>query len=411
MWRLRAPLALLAGRASADWTHAEAEKILGTTTVSDAPALEHGLSTCDVEMIQIEDRPAGNNYWTKSMVINAHVAARHNYTYTRVHAAVNTTLVHPSWCKLVAVRDAIEAALDRHKAAAGGGCLWIFYLDSDAFVRDSIDVARAIAYVAERADAQLVLARTDRLEGIATTGQPVNVFTAETRSRRRKREVFNAGVFFIRASPWAARLVRAWIRAPTDPPRRQQELCHKKLTSWPYEQSCLEDMLLRSSMGASDPPRALDDTKRILAVPMTLFNSPWGRLVTHAWSGLGGQIGRELLADHELRSSHGVFNLSREVRRLFGDRGSAARSGSATQTVDCTCGMVGDCGPIDERRVRAAPEESADGDASSPSTSLREDGQSRHAAPARPRHAHGMQTETRTITVEQAIPNHWNVRT
>ena len=77
MWRLRAPLALLAGRASADWTHAEAEKILGTTTVSDAPALEHGLSTCDVEMIQIEDRPAGNNYWTKSMVINAHVAARH----------------------------------------------------------------------------------------------------------------------------------------------------------------------------------------------------------------------------------------------------------------------------------------------------------------------------------------------
>ena len=100
-------------------------------------------------------------------------------------------------------------------------------------------------------------------------------------------------------------------------------MCDRQLTFWTYEQGCLEDILSwlqGSSHGL--PMMSFDDAKKILVTPMKLVNSPWGRHVTHAWGGVGGgESVRAWTFDHELRSSHGVFNLTHAAHALLRGQG------------------------------------------------------------------------------------------
>ena len=106
-------------------------------------------------MVMLDNRQwDAEQYWTKALLVNKLVAARYNYTFSfykpaagaAPHADATEDETDLQWCKVPLLANAVEHVLRGRTSKAqshlGAGsrnapaCTWIFFLDSDAFVRD-----------------------------------------------------------------------------------------------------------------------------------------------------------------------------------------------------------------------------------------------------------------------------------
>jgi hypothetical protein len=319
--------------AGTNYSAEEREELLNLMTVmpamADAGESLEGLaaasyvpSSCSIELLMVDDRALDfHSYWTKTLAINYLVAKRYNWSFTLVRPTKQADL-SVMWCKIPAMEEAVQDALRRHASRSSNGhpCTWLMYIDADAFIRDAgVDLARKLAGLAERAGAEMVIAREDggsERNGVLTdAGEPFAVADPAV--------VLNDGIFMVRASAWTSRFLRVWF-GWRNHPKCAGHGDNNFRTHWPGEQACLE--MLIESLNEKLPRTPRDghddekvegheplDPRKVLTAPMTLFNSPWGRYVTHAWGGRGG---REKFAamDHELRTVYRIFNLSSFVR-------------------------------------------------------------------------------------------------
>ena len=264
-------------------------------------------SSCRGQMIMVDDRSLvdTNERVVKAVAINWLVAQRYGWSFTLVRP--HQRREHPPfsvmWCKLTALASMIRQTLTTEQQ----DCTWLLYIDADAFVRDAgIDLIRHVASLAEAARAEFVISREDggdELQARLEDGSPFGLREAPF--------LFNTGVLFVRASNWSAHFLCNWFK-------KRNTLCagtgdNDLRTHWPGEQKCLDNLFEESFLRPNESALSGQDRRKIMHAPMTLFNSPWGRYVTHRWSGRGGES-VEWAMDHELRSVYRVFNLSAFVQ-------------------------------------------------------------------------------------------------
>jgi hypothetical protein len=180
----------------------------------------------------------------------------------------------PAWCRVKILASLVASRL------AANGCHWVLYIDSDAYIREQhVDFLERLDTPANR-DVHFAFAREEL---------PAGGFRSPAkRSHGVRVPSLNAGVLFVRASAWSARLLAVWMRAaqlPVCAPFRQQ---------WPCEQQCFHE-LLRNRTLLPEGWRM-----RIASAPMQLFNSPHGQFIRHVWGGPGVELRRRAF-DDELR--------------------------------------------------------------------------------------------------------------
>ena len=250
---------------------------------------------CNATIVMMDDRrhvPLSNNsnfskdigYFHKAMMLNLLYAQRHGMSFliVRPTAAMEDSWLDggprqrlcPAWCRVKILASLVASRL------AANGCHWVLYIDSDAYIREQhVDFLERLDTPANR-DVHFAFAREELPAG--------GFRSPRKRSHGVRVPSLNAGVLFVRASAWSARLLAVWMRAaqlPVCAPFRQQ---------WPCEQQCLHE-LLRNRTLLPEGWRT-----RIASAPMQLFNSPHGQFIRHVWGGPGVELRRRAF-DDELR--------------------------------------------------------------------------------------------------------------
>ena len=234
---------------------------------------------CNATIVMIDDRrhvPLANDsqdirYFHKAMMLNLLYAQRHRMSFliVRPTAAEEDSWLDsrdsglcPAWCRVKIIASLVASRLAAH------GCHWVLYIDSDAYIREQhVDFLERFDTPANR-DVHFAFAREELPGG----GYP----SPRNRSHGVRVASLNAGVLFLRASAWSARLLAVWMRAS------QLPVCAPFRQEWPCEQQCLHE-LLRNRTLLPEGWRT-----RIASVPMQLFNSPHGQFIRHVWGGTTG---------------------------------------------------------------------------------------------------------------------------
>lgn len=226
-------------------------------------------------------------YYKKTFVLNYLYAMRHQLEFLLVRPTSGMWLDNdrlcPAWCRVKILANIVAARIPRdsstHRAARRH---WVLYIDSDAYVREQhTDMLAKLTGDPRNADIHVAIAREE---------PPAAGFRSP---RRRPHGVrtpsLNAGVLFVRSSPWSARFLAAWMQAP------QLPVCAPFRQSWPCEQQCFHELLRNRTLLPSGWRR------RVATAPTQLFNSPWGTFIRHVWGGPGVEL-RKRVFDDELRS-------------------------------------------------------------------------------------------------------------
>ena len=252
---------------------------------------------CNATIVMIDDRrhvPLANNskeikYFHKVMALNLLYAQRHGMSFliVRPTAAKEDSWMDsrasglcPAWCRVKILASLVASRLATH------GCHWVLYIDSDAYIREQhVDFLERLDTPANR-DVHFAFAREELPAG--------GFRSPRKRSHGVRVPSLNAGVLFVRASAWSARLLAVWMRAA------QLPVCAPFRQEWPCEQQCLHE-LLRNRTLLPEGWRT-----RIASAPMQLFNSPHGQFIRHVWGGATGTWGssfdlRRKAFDDELR--------------------------------------------------------------------------------------------------------------
>ena len=253
---------------------------------------------CNATIVMMDDRrhvPLANNskdigYFHKAMMLNLLYAQRHGMSFLIVRptaAMEDSWLVGgprqrlcPAWCRVKILASLVASRLAAH------GCHWVLYIDSDAYIREQhVDFLELLDTPANR-DVHFAFAREELPAG--------GFRSPRKRSHGVRVPSLNAGVLFVRASAWSARLLAVWMRAA------QLPVCAPFRQEWPCEQQCLHE-LLRNRTLLPEGWRT-----RIASAPMQLFNSPHGQFIRHVWGGATGMWGssfdlRRKAFDDELR--------------------------------------------------------------------------------------------------------------
>ena len=218
-------------------------------TVSQVAQLNFDLPAasrrCNATIVMMDDRrhvPLANNskdigYFHKAMMLNLLYAQRHGMSFliVRPTAAVEDSWLDggasglcPAWCRVKILASLVASRLAAH------GCHWVLYIDSDAYIREQhVDLLERLDTPANR-DVHFAFAREELPAG--------GFRSPRKRSHGVRVPSLNAGVLFVRASAWSARLLAVWMRAA------QQPVCAPFRQQWPCEQQCLHELLRNRSL-------------------------------------------------------------------------------------------------------------------------------------------------------------------
>ncbi|GAB5363198.1 hypothetical protein AAMO2058_000862900 [Amorphochlora amoebiformis] len=233
----------------------------------EAPENSTGLGA----IVMLETRPlCPNQYWTQSIISNWEYSQRHKYAFSLHNLthfqALASTLIQsygyriPSeypvaWYRIAALR---------HSLAANPNAKWVFYLDSDTYIRlrnkPLVEYIESLSLVYNTPQgSHLILAREE--------AYPPGEFHSPQR--------LNAGVLAVRNTPLAYQFLRYWSTAIED------GVCDRKYQfDWPLEQRCLESIFY-ADRGPS-PSHTL--ARSIVGLArMRDLNSPWGLNIVHIW--------------------------------------------------------------------------------------------------------------------------------
>ena len=254
----------------------------------DPPSGPASNTHCNATVVMIDDRawvPPNSSggesmppYYAKTMALNYLYAQRHQMEFVLVRPSKGEWLsdgpagLCPAWCRVKVLASFVATWRSRV-----GGCHWLLYIDSDAYVREQHTNFVHRLSAARHSDIHIAIAREE---------PPSGAFRSP---RRRAHGVrvpsLNAGVLFVRASSWSASFLASWIRAPDTP------VCEPFRTSWPCEQQCFHELLRNRTL----LPRGW--RQAIATAPMQLFNSPWGTFVRHLWGGPGVELRKRAFDD------------------------------------------------------------------------------------------------------------------
>ena len=171
---------------------------------------------CNATIVMMDDRrhvPLANNskdigYFHKAMMLNLLYAQRHGMSFliVRPTAAMEDSWLDggasglcPAWCRVKILASLVASRL------AANGCHWVLYIDSDAYIREQhVDFLERLDTPANR-DVHFAFAREELPAG--------GFRSPRKRSHGVRVPSLNAGVLFVRASAWSARLLAVWMRA------------------------------------------------------------------------------------------------------------------------------------------------------------------------------------------------------
>jgi len=256
------------------------------STLQGEPAEQGGrllsaseLQRCSFEVVMFDTRDltdepvldgelAPDHYWSLTAVLNYAYAKRHGYRFRWVHLDKQSRLTNYSvvWHRVFYFKEQLAAL---HGPAS---CSWLLHLDTDSFVREfQTDLPAFVEKMAHaygiRDDVGVIFSQEQSVPG---------------HFHSHKRWI-NAGIYLIQVNAQAQLFFDKWQSAAADVPAIQHR--------WPAEHGVLTEMAFPGQYITAPGHARLRDRGRIndliALVNMTEMNSPWGRFIEHAWSGIG----------------------------------------------------------------------------------------------------------------------------